>query len=112
MHHYGFSIKDKGCDNMAVVTREDLFNRIKTRIGDDTSDDAISLIEDFSDTFDSMSNADNEDWRTKYEENDREWRERYISRFENPITDKSIETTHIPEEKTDEKEVTISDLFE
>nr|DAH71824.1 MAG TPA: hypothetical protein [Caudoviricetes sp.] len=97
---------------MSVVTREDLFNRIKTRIGDDTSDEAIALIEDFSDTFDSMSNVDNEDWRIKYEENDRQWRERYISRFENPIEDSSTETTHIPEEETEEKEVTIDDLFE
>lgn len=97
---------------MAVVTREDLFNRIKTRIGDDTSDEAIALIEDFSDTFDSLSNADNEDWRTKYEENDRQWRERYISRFENPIEDNSTETVHIPEEETEEKEITIDDLFE
>lgn len=97
---------------MAVVTREDLFNRIKTRIGDDTSDEAISLIEDFSDTFDSMSNADNEDWHTKYEENDRQWRERYISRFENPIEDNSTETAHISEEETEEKEITIDDLFE
>ena len=85
---------------MAVVTREDLFNRIKTRIGDDTSDEAIALIED------------NEDWRTKYEENDRQWRERYISRFENPIEDNSTETAHIPEEETEEKEITIDDLFE
>ena len=97
---------------MSVVTREDLFTRIKERIGDDTSDEAIRLVEDFSDTFDSMSNAENEDWHTKYEENDRQWRERYISRFENPIEGNSTETAHIPEEETEEKEVTIDDLFE
>ncbi len=68
---------------MAIRTKEEILESIRTRIGDDTSDEALALVEDVSDTMDSLSNAENEDWKTKYEENDAAWRQKYRDRFYN-----------------------------
>lgn len=68
---------------MAVLSRDDMLNAIKSRIGDDTSDEALALIENFTDTYDDMSNRVSEagDWKTKFEQNDAEWRNKYKERF-------------------------------
>lgn len=94
---------------MAIVTRDDLFARLNERIGEDNSDEALALIEDFSDTFDSLSVADTEDWKSKYEENDKAWREKYRARFMSP-------SEAIEEQKEDviddSEEKSFEDLFE
>ena len=66
-------------DIMAVKTVDEIMAIVRERIGEDDSDEAIEFIEDISDTFESFSNA--EDWKTKYEENDKKWREKYRDRF-------------------------------
>lgn len=68
---------------MAVISREELLNKLKARLGDDTTEEAISMVEDFSDTISDYENRISEsgDWKTKYEENDKKWRERYMARF-------------------------------
>ena len=70
---------------MAIKTQEELLNSIRDLLPDNTSDEAISLLEDVTDTLGSFSNAnkDNEDWKKKYEENDKEWRQKYRDRFFN-----------------------------
>lgn len=68
---------------MAIRTQEELLNSIRGMLTDDTSDEAISLLEDVSDTFGNLANNDNEDWKKKYEENDKEWRQKYRDRFFN-----------------------------
>lgn len=68
---------------MAIRTKEEILESIRTRIGDDTSDEALALVEDVSDTMDSLSNADGEDWEAKYRENDAAWRQKYRDRFYN-----------------------------
>ena len=76
---------------MAVRTRDEILNAIRARIGDDTSDEAIALVEDVTDTMVDMenrANGDGENWREKYEENDRQWREKYRDRFFNKTDDK------------------------
>ena len=68
---------------MAVKSKEELLNQINSIVGEN-SDDAISLIEDISDTIDDYETkvtGDGVDWKTKYEENDRSWRDKYTSRF-------------------------------
>ena len=64
---------------MAVRSYDDLLDMIKNRIGEDTSDESITLIEDFTDTYNSLT--DGENWKTKYEENDAMWRKKYKERF-------------------------------
>lgn len=91
---------------MAVKTVDEIMAKVRERIGEDDSDEAIGFIEDISDTLKSFSNA--EDWKTKYEENDKNWREKYRDRF---FTSKEEVEGDIeePEEKEKKK---FEDLFE
>lgn len=68
---------------MAIVTREQIMERIRAKIGDDTSDDTISLVEDINDTFTDYDRRVTEsgDWERRYNENDAQWRRRYTDRF-------------------------------
>lgn len=69
---------------MSVLSKNDLFNKVHTFIGDDTSEDAISFMEDITDTFNEIenrANGDGEDWKKKYEENDAAWKKKYQHRF-------------------------------
>jgi CRISPR/Cas system CSM-associated protein Csm5 (group 7 of RAMP superfamily) len=68
---------------MAVLSKEDFLTRINERIGDDNSDEAIAFMEDMSDTYEDMANkiTDSTDWKKKYEENDKAWRDKYKERF-------------------------------
>ena len=64
-------------EKMAVRTSEELRGMVKGLIGDRTDDEAIGMIEDFTDTF----NQPKDDWEEKYKENDAAWRKRYTERF-------------------------------
>lgn len=69
---------------MAIRTRDELLEALRVRIGDDTSDETIALIEDIQDTlnnYENNVNNDGIDWRKKYEDNDKEWRTKYRDRF-------------------------------
>lgn len=66
---------------MAVRSYEEIMEMIRKRIGEDSSDEAIALIEDLSDTLQS-GNADMVKQLTaEKEELDKTWRERYKARF-------------------------------
>ena len=66
---------------MAVRSYEEIMEMIRTRIGEDSSDEAIALIEDISDTLQS-GNADMvKQLIAEKEELDKTWRERYKARF-------------------------------
>lgn len=73
---------------MAVRTREEIMETLRTRIGESTEDADISLLEDMTDTLNDYETriTDSGNWRERYEENDREWRERYKERFFNDNT--------------------------
>lgn len=100
---------------MAIRTREELMNIIKTRIGDDNSDENISFLEDVTDTLDDLENkavSDSTDWKAKFEENDASWRKKYTERFFNP--DPDIEEDEIEDVKdleNEEKPKTFEELF-
>ena len=68
---------------MAVRTRDELMEAIRDRVGD--TDEDLAFIEDVTDTLSDLETraADQTDWQARYEENDREWRERYRARFFN-----------------------------
>ena len=82
---------------MAVRTRDELITAVNTIIGETPDDNGLSLLEDISDTF--ASYDDTEDWKTKYEENDAEWRKRYKERFEGKKVVEEIDDDE-PKEKT------------
>lgn len=69
-----------------IKSKEDLLATVSAIFEGDTSDEAISLFEDLSDTLTDMetkANGDGTDWKAKYEENDAEWRKKYKERFFN-----------------------------
>lgn len=68
---------------MAILTKEDFIKRVNEKIGDDTSDEAIAFLEDMTDTINDLSEktSDSTDWKKKYEDNDKAWREKYRERF-------------------------------
>lgn len=77
---------------MGVLTKEQLLKNIQSVIGENTSDEAIKLIEDVSDTISDYETKtkDTTDWEAKYTENDNAWRKKYRDRF--------FSTEEIPEE--------------
>lgn len=107
----------KGVINMAVLTREELMSRVSQRIGDDTSDDALSFLEDITDTYDALLPTNEEvDWKEKYEALDNEWRTRYRDRFyggsENYETLITKEGVYESDEEADfSKDYTYDNLF-
>lgn len=64
---------------MSIKSIDEIINAVRERIGDDTSDSAISFVEDISDTFNSLSEQEN--WKQRYEQNDSAWRKKYRDRF-------------------------------
>lgn len=98
---------------MAIKTKEEILASIKEKLGDDTSDEALTFIEDITDTltdFESKT-ADSTDWEKKYKENDAEWRKKYKDRFfstGNTETQKD-DDTDLP--INEDKKLTYDELF-
>ena len=93
-----------------VKSRDEILEIIRARVGDDNSDETLSFIEDIADTMNDYESrlADSPDWKTRYEENDKEWRKKYKDRFFNaPVKDEEV----IEEEITDETPKKFEDLF-
>lgn len=82
---------------MAKLSKDELIEKVRKYVGDRKDDETIEIIEDISDSIDS-SDADN--WKQKYEENDKMWRDKYISRFvEKKEDEPDTPTEHEEEEK-------------
>lgn len=93
---------------MARLSKDELIEKIKIYVGDRTDDDTIEIIEDISDSVDAAD--DESEWKRKYEENDKAWRDKYISRF---FEKKEDELETPSEHEEDEKEYSsYEDLFE
>lgn len=95
---------------MAIRTKDELIGMIRGRIGEDTSDEALALLEDLTDTMDDFENrvTDPENWKEKYTQLDADWRKRYRDRF----SDSSV--GEVEERKTGsdpETILTYEDLF-
>ena len=91
---------------MAKLSKDELLEKVKKYVGDRTDDETIEIIEDISDSIDSSAH---DEWKKKYEENDKMWRDKYISRF----FEKNDEENEDPTNEDDEKEYkTFEDLFE
>ena len=97
---------------MAVKTRDEIMEAIKKRIGEDTSDEAISLLEDVTDTFADyeIKVADKTDWKTKYDEMDASWRKKYMERFSGK-TGEEIKDEQEEQIKDDSEPTTFDELF-
>lgn len=92
---------------MAKLSKDELIEKVKKYVGDRTDDETIEIIEDISDSIDS---PDADEWRQKFEENDKMWRDKYISRF---LEKKEDELDTPTEHEEEEKEYnSFEDLFE
>lgn len=100
---------ERRCKKMAVLKKEEFIEKISKIIGDENSDENLELLEDITDTFDSFSNTEN--WKEKYETNDKEWREKYRKRFETPSEKKDEESEEETEKKEEKEKTTFDELF-
>lgn len=97
---------------MAIKTRDEIMEQIKTRIGESTDDATLEFLQDFTDTMDDyeLRASEQTQWKTKYEENDKAWRERYKERFFGKQDTGSDGTDDEPEDEP--KQLTkFADLF-
>lgn len=91
---------------MAKLTKNELIEKVRKYVGDRKDDETIEIIEDISDSIDS---SDGDEWRQKFEENDKMWRDKYISRF---LEKKEDELDTPTEHEEEEKEYnSFDDLF-
>lgn len=93
---------------MAKLSKDELIEKVKKYVGDRTDDETIEIIEDITDSIDT---SDADEWRRKYKENDKMWRDKYVSRF----FDKKEEDPETPTEHEEEEEKeynSYEDLFE
>lgn len=88
---------------MAVLTSEEFLEMIKERVGDSTSDEDISFIENASDTINSMSQYETEINNLKMENEN--LRKKYRDRFFNPKPDET------EQEETEQEKLTFDSLF-
>lgn len=80
-------------------------------MGDSTTDEDISFLEDVTDTladYETKAASENE-WERKYRENDASWRERYIARFNG--SEVEIPSTNTSTEVDGDKPLTYDNLF-
>lgn len=87
---------------MAIRTMEELRNAVDIILNERTDDDALAFIEDFTDTIGELEKRVNENvnWKEKFEQNDREWREKYRKRFFEGNDDEEIEETVVTEKRS------------
>lgn len=100
-----------------IITKQEILEQIKSKIGDSTDDNDLKMLEDISDTFDDLKSRVDEagDWKTKYEENDKAWKQKYRDRFFNTEAKDEIEEHEKEKEKEMEidepKKLSFDDLF-
>lgn len=75
---------------MSILSREEFLQKMKDRIGEDTSDDSLAFLEDMTDTYDDLdkkAKGDGKDWKAEAQRIENEWREKYRNRFYNNDND-------------------------
>lgn len=101
---------------MAVLSKEDLFNKIKERIGDATDEETLSFVEDVTDTFNELetkATGDGTDWKAKYDELDESWKKKYRDRFFSGETSaEEVKEEQEEDVKSDGEKKEFKDLFE
>lgn len=107
------------------LTREELMSAVASIVGDRTDDEAITFVENVSDTFDSDSSAELESAKATIDEltkkvtdTESAWRKKYMDRFyggtdeeANPSNQSNTEEEEEEETTLDGEEITIDDLF-
>lgn len=100
---------------MSVLSKDELLEKIRSLLGERTDDEAITFIEDVTDTYDSISDAKSgyteDEVTAKVNEVEEKWRKKYRDRFFGSGGDDDDDDE--PDGgNTNTEEVTIDDLFE
>ena len=66
---------------MAIRTREEILASLATFTEGREDDATLSFVEDIADTFTYLEENSENEWKEKYEENDKGWRKKYKERF-------------------------------
>lgn len=95
---------------MAIKSREDLLKSLNALIGDNSTDENLAILEDVTDTLKDYEEktADQTDWKTKYEQNDSDWRKKYKDRF---LSGGTIKDEQEEDVEKDSKHLTFDSLF-
>lgn len=101
---------------MAVLSHDDFMSAVKSLAGDSADDSTLTMIENFTDTFNDLETraSDTTDWKTKYEQNDNEWREKYKARFfegDAGTTPAGVMRDQKEDVTDDGKDISFDDLF-
>lgn len=100
---------------MAIKSTEDLMNSLNSLLGESNDDETLELLQDFSDTFDDLSNNRSGYTKQQYEDLDASWRKRYRERFFSGPRKGDEEFENHDDSDEDEKDnsktVQIRDLF-
>jgi hypothetical protein len=93
------------------LTKDELLKKLKDRVGEDTSDETISFIEDITDTINDYEERVNDttNWKQKYTENDEAWKKKYRDRFFNTPVKEDEQIDDTDDDKP--KQLTFDDLF-
>lgn len=89
-------------------TKVEIMEMLRKKIGDD--DESLQILEDVTDTFGDVETSD--EWKTKYDELDRQWRERYRERFFTSGEEVKLETEEALEKDENSDDMTFAELFE
>jgi hypothetical protein len=96
---------------MAILNQEELWKAVTDLVGDRTDDDALNAMENIQETVNQLFTPPSEDWKKKFEENDKSWREKYKARFMDGSINQSPNDDSNGNLDTNPEEVTFSDLF-
>lgn len=92
---------------MAIRTRDEIMTQLQTMVGEDTSDETLTFIQDVSDTLGADNSAQRiSELENKLEEQDQAWRKKYRDAFFTGKPDSSYE-----EEPENNKPKRFEDLF-
>ncbi len=66
---------------MAILSKQALLDTVNTIIGESTEDNVLEFLENLTDTLDSVESGNGTDWKQKFEDNDKMWKDKYKNRF-------------------------------
>lgn len=100
---------------MAILSKDQYLERLKKLTGDDASEETLSLIEDFTDTYADLETKSNnnaiEELQAKYDDLSKKYKERFFTTQEQK-TEEKTDPIPTPEDEVNEaEEITIDDLF-
>ena len=89
-----------------IRSKDELIGQINNLGVTENVEALTALLEDVSDTIDNAST-----WETKYKENDKQWRDKYIKRFQGTKEQDNGNDNDDDNDNDNSTRITINDLF-